>query len=121
MRFCGWRAAIVAASIRGADRAWRFKALEDENRRLREILTGICADRGVSIRKACGAICFGTSSYHDKSRRTDQAAFRTTDQRICEIRVRYGDGSCFRTGVEDRIFISLAGLSTRLTSPLSEF
>lgn len=105
----------------GLDQGRGFKALEDENRRLREIVTGPCVDWGVSIRKACAAICFDTSSYHDRTRRTDQAAVRTTDQRICEIRVLYGDGSCFKTGVEDRIFIILAGLSTRLTSPRSEF
>lgn len=59
----------------GLDQGRGFKALEDENRRLREIVTGICVDWGVSIRKACGDICFDTSSCHDKSRRTDQAAF----------------------------------------------
>ncbi len=50
----------------------------------------MCVDWGVSIRKACGAICFDTSSYHYKSRRTDQAAVEMRIKEICETRVRYG-------------------------------
>ncbi len=50
----------------------------------------MCVDWGVSIRKACGAICFNTSSYHYKSRRTDQAAVERRIKEICETRVRYG-------------------------------
>ena len=57
---------------------------------LREIVTGICVDWGVSIRRPCGAICFDTSSYHYKSRRTDQAAVERRIKEIAEIRVRYG-------------------------------
>ncbi len=38
--------------------------------RLREIVTGMCMDWGVSIRRACGTIRFDTSTYHYKSRRT---------------------------------------------------
>ncbi|GGM16778.1 hypothetical protein GCM10011534_43410 [Pseudooceanicola nanhaiensis] len=53
-------------------------------------MTGMCVDWGVSIRKACGAICFDTSSYHYKSRRTDQAAVERRIREICETRVRYG-------------------------------
>lgn len=50
----------------------------------------MCVDWGVSIRKACGAICFDTSSYHYKSRRTHQAAVERRIKEICETRVRYG-------------------------------
>lgn len=50
----------------------------------------MCVDWDVSVRKACGAICFDTSSYHYKSRRTDQAAVERRIREICETRVRYG-------------------------------
>ena len=50
----------------------------------------MCVDWGVSIRRACGAICFDTSSYHYKSRRTHQAAVERRIKEICETRVRYG-------------------------------
>ena len=53
-------------------------------------MTGICVDWGVSIRKACGAICFDTSTYHYKSRRTDQVAVERRIKEIAETRVRYG-------------------------------
>ena len=56
---------------------------------MREIVTGMCVDWGVSIRKACGAICFDTSTYHYKSRRTDQAAVERRIKEIAETRVRY--------------------------------
>ena len=48
------------------------------------------ADWGVSIRRACKALCCDTSSYHYKSRRTDQAALERRIKEICETRVRYG-------------------------------
>jgi len=50
----------------------------------------MCVDWGVSIRKACGVICFDTSTYHYKSRRTDQAAVERRIKEIAETRVRYG-------------------------------
>lgn len=50
----------------------------------------MCVDCGVSIQRACGAICFDTSSYHYKSRRTDQAAVEKRIKEIAETRVRYG-------------------------------
>jgi hypothetical protein len=50
----------------------------------------MCVDWGVSIRRACGAICFDTSTYHYKSRRTDQAAVERRIKEIAETRVRYG-------------------------------
>lgn len=57
---------------------------------MRELVTGMCVDWGVSIRRACGAVCFDTSSYHYKSRRTDQAAVERRIKEIAETRVRYG-------------------------------
>ena len=50
----------------------------------------MCVDWGVSIRRACGAIRFDTSTYHYKSRRTDQAAVERRIKEIAETRVRYG-------------------------------
>ena len=45
---------------------------------------------GVSIRRACGALRFDTSSYHYNSRRTGQAALGLRIKEICGTRVRYG-------------------------------
>ncbi|SHE60487.1 putative transposase [Ruegeria intermedia] len=50
----------------------------------------MCVGWGVSIRKACEAICFDISTYHYKSRRTDQAAVDRRIKEIAETRVRYG-------------------------------
>ena len=50
----------------------------------------MCGDWGVSIRRACRGLGFDTSTYHYKSRRTDQAAVGTRIKEICETRVRYG-------------------------------
>ena len=47
-------------------------------------------DWAVSIRRACRALRFGTSTYHYKSRRTEQASLKKRIKEICEIRVRYG-------------------------------
>lgn len=47
-------------------------------------------DWGVSIRRACQALRFDTSSYHYKSRRTGQAGLELRIREICETRVRYG-------------------------------
>ena len=47
-------------------------------------------DWGVSIRRACGALWFDTSSYHYKSHRTEQAGLELRIKKICETRVRYG-------------------------------
>lgn len=47
-------------------------------------------DWGVSIRRACRALRFDTSSYHYKSRRTGQADLELRIREICETRVRYG-------------------------------
>jgi len=45
-------------------------------------------DWGVSIRRACQALRFETSSYHYKSRRTGQAGLEQRIREICEARVR---------------------------------
>jgi len=47
-------------------------------------------DWGVSIRRACQALRFDTSSYHYRSRRTGQACLELRIREICETRVRYG-------------------------------
>ncbi|OSQ46041.1 transposase [Thalassospira alkalitolerans] len=48
------------------------------------------AECGISIRRACKILPFDTSTYHYKSRRTDQAAVERRIKEICEARVRYG-------------------------------
>jgi putative transposase len=48
------------------------------------------ADWGVSIRRACRALPFDTSSYHYQSRRTDPAFLKKRIKEICETHVRYG-------------------------------
>lgn len=50
----------------------------------------MCVEWGVSIPKACRALCFDTSNYHYKSRRTDQAAIERRIKEICVTQVRYG-------------------------------
>ena len=57
---------------------------------MRELVRGMCIDWGVSIRGACGALQFDTSTFHYKSRRTDQAAVARRIKEICETRLRYG-------------------------------
>lgn len=57
---------------------------------MRELVRGMCIDWGASILKACGALQFDTSTFHYKSRRTDQAAVARRIREICETRVRYG-------------------------------
>lgn len=47
-------------------------------------------DWGVSIRRACKALLFDTSTYHYKSRRPGQAPLERRIKEICETRVRYG-------------------------------
>ena len=44
----------------------------------------------MSIRRACGALRFDTSTYHYKSRRTGQATLRKRIREIAETRVRFG-------------------------------
>jgi len=57
---------------------------------MRELVRGMCIDWGVSIRGACGALQFDTSTFHYKSRRTDQSPVERRIKKICETRVRYG-------------------------------
>lgn len=57
---------------------------------LREIVTGMCVEWGLSIRMAFGAIRFDTPSTHCISRRTHQAAFERRIREICETFVPYG-------------------------------
>ena len=47
------------------------------------------ADWGVSIRQACRAIRFDTSTYHYKSRRPEQAGLEMRIKVIAEMRVSY--------------------------------
>lgn len=58
--------------------------------RSRELVRGVCSDWGVSMRTTCGALRFDRSSFHYKSRRTDQAAVERRIKEICEAWVRYG-------------------------------
>jgi putative transposase len=55
---------------------------------MRELVRGMCIDWGVSICGACGALRFDTSTFHYKSRRTDQAAVERRIKEIAETRVR---------------------------------
>ncbi|WP_429771131.1 IS3 family transposase [Aurantiacibacter flavus] len=64
------------------------KALRPD--RKRELVDGMLADWGVSIRRACRALPFDTSSYHYQSRRTDPAFLKKRIKEICETHVRYG-------------------------------
>lgn len=45
---------------------------------------------GVSIRRACRTLELDTSTFHYRSRRSDQAGLRARIQEICATRVRYG-------------------------------
>jgi putative transposase len=45
----------------------------------------------VSIRRACRVLDVDTSTYHDKSRRPEQAGLERRTQEISQTRVRYGD------------------------------
>ena len=58
--------------------------------RTRKLVDGMLVDWGVSIRRACQALRFDTSSYHYRSRRTGQAGLELRIREICEARVRYG-------------------------------
>lgn len=45
---------------------------------------------GVSIRRACRALEVDLSTYHDRSRRPDQAGLEGRIKEICATRVHYG-------------------------------
>lgn len=48
------------------------------------------SDWGVSTRRAYRVLCFNTSTYRYKSRRSDQAGLERRVKKICETRVLYG-------------------------------
>lgn len=58
--------------------------------RKRELVDRMRCDWAVSIRQACRALRFDTSTYHYKSRRAGQAGLERRIREICEARVRYG-------------------------------
>lgn len=58
--------------------------------RKRELAAQLCSEWGVSIRRACRALEFDTSTYHYKARRRDQAGIEARIKDICQTRVRYG-------------------------------
>jgi putative transposase len=58
--------------------------------RLRDLVRGMCSEWAVSIRRACGALCFDRSTLDYQSRRADQAPVKRRIKEICESRVRYG-------------------------------
>ncbi len=58
--------------------------------RKRELIDDVRAIWKVSIRRACSAFRFDTSSYHYKSRRPSQASLRERIKAIAQTRVRYG-------------------------------
>lgn len=65
-------------------------ALPTEMRRLRELVDGMLADWGVSIRRACKVRPPDTSSNPYKSRRTDPPAIKKRIKAICATHVRFG-------------------------------
>ncbi len=53
-------------------------------------MDGVRGEWGVSIRRACRVLDVDTSTYHDKSRRPEQAGLERRIREICQTRVRYG-------------------------------
>ena len=53
-------------------------------------MDAVCGEWDVSIRRACRVLEVDTSTYHDKSRRHDQAGIKARIREICATRVRYG-------------------------------
>ncbi len=58
--------------------------------RKRKLVDEVCGEWQVSIRRACDALEFDRSTYHYRSRRSDQAALEQRIREICHVRVRYG-------------------------------
>ena len=58
--------------------------------RKRKLLDEVRGEWQVSIRRACEALEFDRSTYHYRSRRSDQAALEQRIREICHVRVRYG-------------------------------
>jgi putative transposase len=71
---------VAGRAIKKALRPARRRALVDEVR----------ADWQVSIRRACGVLRAGRSTYHYRPRRDDQAVLKLKIKEIAETRVRYG-------------------------------
>lgn len=55
---------------------------------------------GVSIRRACQALKFDTSTYHYKSRRLGQAGLESRIKEICQTRVRFDPNVVDRKALE---------------------
>jgi len=58
--------------------------------RKRKLVGVICEEWKVSIRRACAALEFDRSTFHYRSRKSDQAGIEARIKAICETRVRYG-------------------------------
>jgi len=58
--------------------------------RKRKLVDEVCGEWQVSIRRACDALEFDRSTYHYRSRRSDQAALEQRIREISQVRVRYG-------------------------------
>ena len=73
-----------------------------------KLVDGMLVDWGVSIRRACQALRFDTSSYHYKSRRIGQAGLELRIREICE------SGVPMVTGVSTCCFGGRAGVWTSI-------
>jgi putative transposase len=58
--------------------------------RARDLVEYLRTSYRISIRRACGALCFDRSTYHYKHRRPEQASLRKRIHELAESRVRYG-------------------------------
>ena len=80
----GW--SPISVSTRNAAGRYPPKALRPaKGRELVDYMRGVWQ---VSIRRACGVLQLGRSTYHYKSRRPSQAALRKRIREIAETRVR---------------------------------
>ena len=53
-------------------------------------MSGLCRERGVSIRRACDTLELDCATYRHRSRRPEQAPLESRIKEICETRVRCG-------------------------------
>jgi len=58
--------------------------------RSRQLVEYLRTSYRISIRRACGVVCFDRSTYHYKHRRPEQASLRKRIRELSEARVRYG-------------------------------
>ena len=58
--------------------------------RKRKLVSAVCGEWDVSIRRACGVLEFDRSTYPYRARRPDQAGLEARIKEICATRVRYG-------------------------------